>query len=61
MPFTEEERQAWFAEKKARELRARPQFRAGPAAICGHCGTAFGAAEGNANSEFPLCDVCNGD
>jgi formylmethanofuran dehydrogenase subunit E len=61
MSFTDEERRAWHEEKRVREQQPNHSQQEAPAAICGHCGNPFGWSEGNPNSEFPLCDVCNGD
>lgn len=61
MPFTEEEKQAWHAEKRAREQRHEPVYRSEPAAVCINCQNPFGVNEGIITDEVALCDICAGD
>lgn len=61
MSFTEEERRAWHAEKRARERRQDPVNRSEPVAVCIHCQNPFGINEGIVTDEIALCDVCDGD
>jgi hypothetical protein len=61
MPFTEEEKLAWHAEKRTREQRQKPIYRSEPVAVCVHCQNPFGISEGIMTDEFALCDICDGD
>lgn len=61
MPFTEKERRAWHAEKRARERRQERIHRSEPVAICTNCQNPFGINEGVITDEFALCDICDGD
>ena len=61
MPFTEEERRAWHAEKRAREQRQKPVYRSAPVAVCVNCQNPFGINEGIITDEVALCDICAGD
>ncbi len=61
MPFTEDEKRAWHAEKRAREHRPLPKQRPALVAICVHCQNPFGIGEGAITEEAALCDLCLGD
>jgi hypothetical protein len=61
MPFSDEEKRRWHEEKRQREWRPTPVFRAEPIAVCVHCQRPFGIDEGVITPEVALCDICNGD
>ena len=61
MPFTDEERRRWQEEKRKREEKPLPSFRAEPVAICIHCHQPFGYGEGTVTDEVTLCDRCDSD
>lgn len=64
MPFTDKEREQYFAEKRKREAGHHHEMirhRAQAAAICIHCQNPFGYGEGYIGEDVAICDVCNGD
>lgn len=61
MPFTEEEKRTWHAEKRAREYRPQQIRRSEPVAVCVNCQNPFGINEGVITDEAALCDICAGD
>ncbi len=77
MPFTEEQRAAWLAAKRAGmeqefdvENDTVADFEgdwgvswdaASIPLVCLHCGRSFPVGEGSVGEEAAICDVCNGD
>jgi len=61
MPFTDEEKLRWLAEKRERERRPAPASLSGPIAVCVHCQQPFGINKGMVTEEVALCDICKGD
>ena len=61
MPFTEEERRAWRAQKQARERRPEQACRSESVAVCVNCHNPFGISEGTVTDDFAICDICDGD
>ncbi|WP_142633850.1 hypothetical protein [Sphingomonas sp. IC081] len=77
MPFTDEERAAWLAAKRAGvehefdvEVDTAADFEHHPDVsgddfslplVCLHCGCPFSFDEGSVGEEAAICDSCNGD
>ena len=55
MPFTEEEKRKWHADRKAGRHHDAPP----PTLTCAHCGAP--ADFDQRASPFPLCNACDGD
>ena len=60
MDFTDEERRAWHAARKAPTSEWSDEDGT-VAGTCLHCGASFSHGAGVVTDEAAICDVCNGD
>lgn len=59
MPFTEQEKRKWHADRRAG--RADDDHSEVAPNVCGHCGNPFPISAGVITDDFAICDVCNDD
>ncbi|TFF27715.1 hypothetical protein E3C22_04465 [Jiella endophytica] len=59
MPFSEQERQEWLAQKRRRDRPKACFFDQDPIGVCVYCNAPFGMADGVVIGGIPICDDCD--